>query len=60
MLRQHVFEALNNAIENGYDLRQWSAEQIIDDLNRYAADLEAYMPEELRPHIEAWLQEVQS
>ncbi len=59
--KEHVYALLNNAVENDYDLREWSAEQIADDLIEYGSFekdnvlLEEIDPHELVPFIQMWL-----
>lgn len=52
--RKVVFDNLNSAKENGYDVSFWSVDDIIADLQAFAVDLEECTDEELRPHVEAW------
>lgn len=54
-MREKIFELLNNAVENGYDLSGWDARQLADDLGDYAPDMEGRADEAL-PHIQAWLE----
>jgi len=53
-LEQQVFSSLDSAVANDYDLREWSAEEIANDLHEYDADLESVSPAELLPHVQAW------
>lgn len=53
-LQERVFEALSNAIENGYDLERWAASEVVGDLRSYCSDLEGCDPEELLPHVIEW------
>jgi len=53
-LQLAVREALDNAIDNGYDLASMTTEEIAEDLIRYDAALEDKTPEELIPHIQSW------
>lgn len=39
-LRDRVFESLNNAVENGFNVRSWTPDSLTDDLMAYDADLE--------------------
>lgn len=61
-LRSKVFEALDNAVENGAivlaDLGvepHLMPKQMAEDLTVFDADLERYTAAELRPHVEAWI-----
>jgi len=53
-LAKLVSEALDNALDNGYDLSKMTLEQIADDLLEFDADLEGCTAEQLIPHIQAW------
>lgn len=53
-IKKLVFEALNNAKENGYEPEKESVEYWANDLIDYDADLENCEPEELTPYIEEW------
>lgn len=50
-----IDESLNNAIENGYELGLWTAEQIAVDLSTYDAAFEDVDIEVLVPFISDWL-----
>lgn len=39
-LKDRVFESLNNAVENGFDVRSWTPDFLTDDLMTIDADLE--------------------
>ncbi len=57
-LRECVFEAMDNARDNGYG---WPAgegelEGWLEDLVQHASNLEGFSPEALRPHLEAWIE----
>jgi hypothetical protein len=51
-----VFRALDNALENGYDPREDTAEQNAHELSCYDADLEEITEEELLPYVCLWLE----
>lgn len=53
-LQQTVYESLNNARENGYDLTTWDSEEIAEDLMQYDTGCENSTVEELVPHINKW------
>lgn len=53
-LRSAVFEALDNAKENGHDFTHEFPHGVACDLIDYDADLEECMPDMLIPHIKAW------
>lgn len=52
-----VFANLDAAIENGYPIDTWTAEDIALDLLAFAADFEddIWTVPKLLPHVEAWL-----
>lgn len=56
-LKAKIYESLNSAIDNGYELNDWPAEQIAQDLSEYDAFFEGYLEPELVPHIVSWLLE---
>lgn len=53
-LKERVFEALNNAKENGYDFLTWSLSHTIQYLKAYNHDLEEAVSTSLIPLIEEW------
>lgn len=53
-LEQKVHLNLESAIENGYDLTTWTAEDIVADLLAFADELEEHKAEELLPHVITW------
>lgn len=56
-LEKQVHASLDNAVENGYDMRHgWTPEQIAEDIGDYDSDLQGRQPEELVPHIRSWLE----
>jgi transcription initiation factor TFIID subunit TAF12 len=55
--REQVYSNLDDAVANGYDVRDWSVEDIVADLLAFAEDCENSSPEGLKPHVEAWLKE---
>lgn len=54
-LEQRVHANLDAALENDYDVRDWSVEDIIIDLICFAADVEDEKDAALKPHIQSWL-----
>jgi hypothetical protein len=52
-----VRESLDSAIDNGYELDEWEASDIADDMHKYDATFEDVDSELLKPHIERWLEE---
>lgn len=57
-LRAKVFRCLNRAVGKKYDLTLFtSAHDIAVDLVTYADDCKERTPDELVPHVEAWLAE---
>lgn len=53
-LRERVFEALNNAVANGYDMREWAPSEVAVDLLDHDAGLEHLEPDDVLPHIIEW------
>ncbi len=53
-MRRRVAKSLDNAIENGYELDEWSAREIAEDVHEYDSQFEDVEPIELVPHVEAW------
>lgn len=53
--KQKVFSNLDDALANGYDVRDWTPDEIVCDLQAYAADCESVSADQLRPHVVAWL-----
>lgn len=54
-LKKKIFESLDNAVDNGYELKEWPAENIALDLAEYDEFFESYTQPELVPHIVEWL-----
>lgn len=54
-IRRAVFDALNNAVDNGHNMREFSVEEIVDDLASCDADLENLDPNQFRPFVIEWL-----
>lgn len=50
-----VAASLDSAVANGYDLPDWTALQIAEDMAEYDSAVEGIPVEELLPHVEAWL-----
>lgn len=55
-MQQLIFSNLDDALANGYDVRDWTTDEIVTDLQCYAADCEDASADALRPHVEAWLE----
>ena len=53
-LKELVFEALNNALENEYDFRLTNPVEVAADLVDYDASFEYDRPVDLVVHIVAW------
>ena len=49
-----VDEALDTALENGYDMRPWAVSEVVLDLREYSSVLEDSAPGTLRPLVEDW------
>jgi hypothetical protein len=54
-LEQRVYTALDTAVENGYPLTEYPAEEIAVDLGTYDAQFEHTPAEVLTPIIVKWL-----
>ena len=52
--QEEVFISLDQAVENGYDLTDWSEAEIARDLHEYDSQFEDVDPTSLVEHIEAW------
>ena len=54
-IEQRIHGMLDNAVENGYDVRDWSADDIVADLLAFA-DLmdEESFGDVLKPHVITW------
>jgi hypothetical protein len=48
-------EALDNALENGYDITTWTVEAMMFDLMMCCADADGAVYDELKPIVERWL-----
>ncbi len=55
LMQANLNLSLNNAIENGYELDEWDAEEISSDLSCYDEDFECEDPQLLVPFIQEWL-----
>jgi hypothetical protein len=53
-LEQKVHSNLDSAVDNGYDVTGWTAEDIVADLRAFAVELEDYSDEALLPHVVTW------
>ncbi len=56
-IAEQVRESLNNAAENGYDMRKWGVYKIAYDLLGLDSDLGHLTVDHLAPHIRAWLKD---
>lgn len=54
-----VRASLDSAEANDYDLQEWPAEQIADDIGTYDAELDAMPSQFMVPFIERWIEEGQ-
>lgn len=52
--QENVDRSLNQAIENGYMLDLWDAEDIAEDLHEYDSDFEDTDPNDLVPFVRDW------
>jgi type VI protein secretion system component VasF len=58
-LRELVFKNLSSAFIGIYEVRTWSAKGIAADLVARSPGLHNQLPDDLLPHVEAWLAEQQ-
>lgn len=56
IIRDIVFEALNNSFSNGYDPTANAVEDTVHDLLTYDADLENYSATILEPFVREWIE----
>lgn len=56
-LKTRVFASLNNAIDNGFDVRSWTPDFLTDDLMSYDADLEGCDRASVLAAVTEWLAE---
>ena len=54
-VKEAVYRALNNALQNSYDPNQMTLDENINSLLTFDSDLEGRDPDEIRPHVESWL-----
>lgn len=52
-----VKESLDSAITNGYDIEDWGAEGIAEDMGSYDGTVDQLPVKFLVPYVEAWLEE---
>lgn len=52
--QKRINESLDSAIESGYELDEWSAEDIAADLNQYDSNFESFESKDLVPFIQTW------
>lgn len=50
-----VHDALDRAVENGYDLKTWHEVDIAHDLTAHDCEFESRSVDEVLPHILTWL-----
>lgn len=53
--KKNLYNSLNNALENGYELLEWTAEEIAEDLNQYDQYFENIPHKLLIEPIQEWL-----
>ena len=54
-LRARVFQALENAVENGFDMQDMPPEAIAEDLVWLDADIEGENVSDVQEHVSEWL-----
>jgi len=60
LIRESVYEALENALQNGFDPLESTVGENVQDLLSYDANLERCYAHEVLPHVEAWMAEERS
>ena len=55
MLKETLFISLDNALDNDYELAEWGAEEIANELGKHDSFFESYETEALVPIIQEWL-----
>lgn len=60
-IKKIVYDNLDNSRDNGYfekgeQLHGANAEEIADDMMAFSADCEKLNAEQLKPHVETWLE----
>lgn len=56
-MKKQVFESLDNAVENGYDLKDWSAQDLAEDLSDYDSYFNDKNVDEIKTHVKQWQEE---
>lgn len=54
LTQERVDRSLNQALDNGYDLHFWPAENIAADLAEYDVDFEGVDPKTIEPFVADW------
>lgn len=54
-LRARVFQALNNAVTNGYPMKDMPPDAIAEDLVQMDADIEGENVSDVQEHVSEWL-----
>jgi len=57
VLKDIVYNNLNNAADNRYTIVSWTVDEIAYDLKCFAYDCEDVDIEDLKRHVKAWLEE---
>ena len=60
IIEKGIHQALDNAIENGYDLLEWSDDDISEDLHEYDSDYEEITPGDILPYVKTWREKRQT
>lgn len=56
--QRDVFEALDSAIrDSGYTFEKWTGQEIADDLNRYAPDIDQYELDEVIAAVDLYFED---
>lgn len=56
-MKKQVFESLDNAVENGYDLKDWSAQDLAEDLSDYDSYFNDKNVDEIKTYVKQWQEE---
>lgn len=54
LIKEIVCEALDNALEGGYDQSRMPVDEVCQELLSYCGDLEDLEVEDIRDHVTAW------
>lgn len=52
--RKIVFNSLDNSFDNGYDLTEWTIEEVVQDILNYDDDVFALTEDECKIYVAEW------